>query len=168
MTEKNAICIILSFIMYVFSILVIGLIPIGIINRIFVLFNDSLFNYILSSFFSVLSFTLLIKVKEINKIFIKFLILFLMIYFSLVFGANTVFDFVLKKIIVYYEMNNLINTQEYETLWKVWSNDLSRNFLFFFVFLYSLIVTLFYLIFLGFINKKRTKKAAIRTNNTNG
>ena len=114
MTERNAICIILSFIMYVFSILVIGLIPIGIINRSFVLFNDSLFNYILSSFFSVLSFTLLIKVKEINKIFLKFLILFLMIYFSLVFGANTVFDFVLKKIIVYYEMNNLINTQEYE------------------------------------------------------
>lgn len=156
MTKKNVIYFSLSFIIYVFSILIIGLIPIRIINRNFILFNDSLFNYILSSFFSVLSFTLLIKGKEINKKFLGFSILFLMIYFSLVFGANPVFDFILKKMIAYYEMNGLINTQEYEELWKVWSNDLSRKLLFFFGFFYSLLVTFFYFFILGFIKNGKT------------
>ena len=67
-----------------------------------------------------------------------------MIYIALVVENNSIFDFVLKKIIGYYERLNMIESYQYEQLWKVWANDLSRNLMHFYAILFSFVASFLY------------------------
>jgi hypothetical protein len=70
----------------------------------------------------------------------------MMIYFALIIGNNNVFDYVLKMIINFYENHNLTESDKYEKMWSLWTNDLSRNLMYFFGILYSFFGTLVYIL----------------------
>ena len=67
-----------------------------------------------------------------------------MIYIALVVENNSIFDSVLKKIIGYYERLNMIESYQYEQLWKAWANDLSRNLMHFYAILFSFVASFLY------------------------
>ena len=69
-----------------------------------------------------------------------------MIYFALIIGNNNVFDYVLKRILNFYENHNLTESDKYEKMWSLWTNDLSRNLMYFFGILYSFFGTLVYIL----------------------
>ena len=69
-----------------------------------------------------------------------------MTYFALIIGNNNVFDCALKKLFNYYEKRNMIESDQYEKLWTIWTNDLSRNLMYFFGFFYSFFATLVYFV----------------------
>lgn len=137
---QKGILFILSIIFYAIAILIIGFRPMLVVNKSFFYFDSSCY-YCLSIIFSIISFNILMKFNNINNKFVKFLLLFFMIYFALVFGANNVFDFILNRLIAYYENNEKIYTPEYEQLWQILINDLSRNFLYIFGLFYSAFAT---------------------------
>lgn len=84
-----------------------------------------------------------------------YIILFFMTYIALVLGNNKVFDFVVKKLFQYYENNNLTESSQYELLWTIWANDLSRNLMYVYAFFYSLLTTLIFFIFVKILRKKK-------------
>lgn len=142
---KSKICYLVSGILFfIISILIIGLLPLRIRHPNVALFGDSIYNYSLSFILTNISFYMFMKVKEIHKVIIRYLLLFLMVYFVLVFSSNCVFDFTLRKIIGWYEKNSLTNTTEYAQLWVIWSNDLSRNAMYFWGILYSILAVTIY------------------------
>lgn len=81
-----------------------------------------------------------------------------MTYIALVFGNNNLFDFIVKKLFQYYEYNNLTESYQYEKLWNIWANDLSRNLMYVYAFFYSLLTTLFFFIFVKILRKKKKIK----------
>lgn len=81
-----------------------------------------------------------------------------MTYIALVLGNNNVFDFVVKKLIKYYENNNMTESYQYEQLWIIWANDLSRNLMYLFAVFYSLLTTLIYFIISKIFRKKKGKE----------
>lgn len=87
-----------------------------------------------------------------------YIILFFMTYIALVFGNNNLFDFIVKKLFQYYEYNNLTESYQYEKLWNIWANDLSRNLMYVYAFFYSLLTTLFFFIFVKILRKKKKIK----------
>ena len=80
-----------------------------------------------------------------------------MTYITLVLGNNNIFDFVVKKLIKHYENINMIESYQYEQLWSIWANDLSRNLMYLFAVFYSLLTTLIYFIFVKILRKKNKK-----------
>jgi len=84
-----------------------------------------------------------------------YIILFFMTYIALVFGNNNLFDFIVKKLFQYYEYNNLTESYQYEKLWNIWANDLSRNLMYVYAFFYSLLTTLIFFIFVKILRKKK-------------
>ncbi|MBR2461778.1 MAG: hypothetical protein IKB33_01460 [Spirochaetaceae bacterium] len=78
-----------------------------------------------------------------------------MTYIALVFGNNNLFDFIVKKLFQYYEYNNLTESYQYEKLWNIWANDLSRNLMYVYAFFYSLLTTLIFFIFVKILRKKK-------------
>lgn len=145
MTKSKNTCLFWSIFFFIFSITIIGIIPFRVINPKFVLFGDSLYNYIFSIIMTFISFYLFMKFKVINNILIRYLFLFLMVYFVLVFSSNCVFDFTLTKLLNYFETNSLTKTKEYAQLWDIWSNDLSRNAMYFLGIFYSILAVTIYL-----------------------
>ncbi len=81
-----------------------------------------------------------------------------MTYIALVLGNNNVFDFVVKELIKYYENNNMTESYQYEQLWIIWANDLSRNLMYLFAVFYSLLTTLIYFIISKIFRKKKGKE----------
>ena len=130
MKNRNWIYFLYSIILYIASILLFSLILIGIKGA-----DD----VVISLLLTIISFNLMMKFKEIKLEWVKYILLFLMAYFALVFGANFVFDFVAKKLMIYYKTVNRI---KYEELWQIYVNDTRRNFLYFFGLFYSAIATL--------------------------
>lgn len=106
---------------------------------------------------SMISFFFISKCIKIKKKIFSHIVLFFMMYFALVLGNNKVFDFLITKIIKYYEIKNLIDSYQYEQLWDIWSNDLSRNLMYFYGLFYSLFASFFYFwitkIFYKFLKK---------------
>lgn len=81
-----------------------------------------------------------------------------MTYIALVLGNNNVFDFVVKELIKYYENNNMTESYQYEQLWIIWANDLSRNLMYLFAVFYSLLTTLIYFIISKIFRKNNGKE----------
>lgn len=144
----------LSVLFYSFAILVIGLTPLYVINRHFWIFGEPFFSIICS----IISYVFLMKIFEIKNVIIKFLVLFIMTYLALVLGANPIHDYVLKKLFLMFEKNGMTNSEQYENLWSMWSNDLSRNLMYFFGLFYSLFSTGLTFLFMYIINKIKQKK----------
>ncbi len=130
MKNQKWIYFLFSIILYIVSILLFSLMAIGIKG------SDDV---IISLLLTIMSFNLLMKFKEIKLEWVKYIFLFLMAYFALVFGANFVFDYVIKKLMIHYET---IDNAKYEELWQIYINDTRRNFLYIFGLLYSAIATL--------------------------
>ena len=130
MKNQKWIYFLFSIILYIVSILLFSLMTIGIKG------SDDV---IISLLLTIMSFNLLMKFKEIKLEWVKYIFLFLMAYFALVFGANFVFDYVIKKLMIHYET---IDNAKYEELWQIYINDTRRNFLYIFGLLYSAIATL--------------------------
>lgn len=80
-----------------------------------------------------------------------------MTYITLVLGNNNIFDFVVKKLIKHYENISMIESYQYEQLWSIWANDLSRNLMYLSAVFYSLLTTLIYFIFVKILRKKNKK-----------
>ena len=80
-----------------------------------------------------------------------------MTYITLVLGNNNIFDFVVKKLIKHYENISMIESYQYEQLWSIWANDLSRNLMYLSAVFYSLLTTLIYFIFVKILIKKNKK-----------
>lgn len=132
---------VLSFFLYMSAIILYALEPLKLLfNKDYIIFDANTLCIILTMF----SFFCLIKSIQIKKTYLLYTILFIMIYFALIIGNNNVFDYVLKKLIKYYEEQNLINSEQYEKLWDIWSNDLSRNLMYFFAIFYSFFATFIY------------------------
>lgn len=144
----------LSVLFYSFAILVIGLTPLYVINRHFWIFGEPIFSIICS----IISYVFLMKVLKLKHQFVKYLILFIMIYIALIVGSNQIHDYVLKKLFLMFEKNGMTNSEQYENLWSMWSNDLSRNLMYFFGLFYSLFSTGLTFLFMYIINILKQKK----------
>lgn len=151
MVKRNIIKICFSVFIYILAILVVALIPVQISNEKLLPYDDYILNYFLSTLFSLISCNLIFfGSKKISKL-IMYLVSFFMIYVALIIGGKFIFELVLNKLLRYYESNTLINTEGYEKLYSLWTNDLSRNFIFLTGLIFSaifsginlLIVTLF-------------------------
>ena len=148
----------LSILFYSFAILVIGLTPLCVLYNCILLFGDPIYNYCFSIVLSIISFFFLMKVFTLKHQFVKYLILFIMIYIALIVGSNQIHDYVLKKLFLMFEKNGMTNSEQYENLWSMWSNDLSRNLMYFFGLFYSLFSTSLTFLFMYIINKIKQKK----------
>ncbi|MBP5328542.1 MAG: hypothetical protein J6Y75_01425 [Spirochaetaceae bacterium] len=145
MKNQKWIYLLLSIILYIASLLVFSLRVIGI---------EQTDNVIFSLFLSIMSFSLLMKFKEIKTEREKYSLLFLIAYSALVYGANFVFDFVIERLMIQYKT---INNAKYEELWQIYVNDNGRNFLIFFGLFYSAIATFMYFLVIKIL-KKISKK----------
>ena len=144
----------LSIAFYIFALLMIGLTPLYVINRHFWIFGEPFFSIICS----IISYVFLIKIIEIKNMFIKFLVLFIMTYLALVLGANPIHDYILERLLLFFEEKGMANSKESLKLWDLWSNDLSRNLMYFFGLLYSLFSTGLTFLSMYIINKIKQKK----------
>ncbi len=154
MTAKKYIRFIFSFALYTLAILINGVIPIRLTSENFSDFEYILYAIIVPIVLSLIAFSILKDIIFISKKRRQVITLFCMIYFALILGTNNVYDFVLLKLIYYYENHNLTETVQYEQLWNHWSNDLSRNLMYFGAIFYSLFASLLYVIFSKFIKKE--------------
>lgn len=141
MKNQKWIYLLVSIILYIASILLFSLITIGI---------KGADNVIISLLLAIISFHFMTKFKEIKIEWVKYILLFLMAYFALVFGANFVFDFVAEKLMIYYEA---IDGEKFEKLWNIYVNDTRRNFLYIFGLFYSAVATCSHFLVLKILKK---------------
>lgn len=141
MKKQKWIYLLFSIILYIASILLFSLITIGI---------KGADNVIISLLLAIISFHFMTKFKEIKIEWVKYILLFLMAYFALVFGANFVFDFVAEKMMIHYEA---IDGEKFEKLWNIYVNDTRRNFLYIFGLFYSAVATCSYFLVLKILKK---------------
>jgi hypothetical protein len=143
---QKEIYLLFSLFLYIVNILLFSLIAIGI---------KKADNVIISLFLTIMSFNFMMKFKDIKIEWLKYILLFLMAYFALVFRANFVFDFVVEKLMIYYEA---INEEKYEELWNIYVNDTSRNFLYIFGLFYSAFATWLNFLILKVLKRIKQKK----------
>ena len=155
MLYKKIFLLIISLLFYCAALLMYVVTPFLIVrNSNTVLFDPNIFCCI----FTMFSFFFLFGRLQLSKrMKFPYIILFFMTYITLILGNNNIFDFVVKKLIKHYENINMIESYQYEQLWSIWANDLSRNLMYLFAVFYSLLTTLIYFIFVKILRKKNKK-----------
>lgn len=143
MVKRQKFLFFVSILSYMFAILLHGLEPVlFLFERNYIYFNSN----ILCVLFTMISFYLITNSFQIKRKRFSYTLLLIMIYFALIIGNNNVFDYVLKRILNFYENHNLTESDKYEKMWSLWTNDLSRNLMYFFGILYSFFGTLVYIL----------------------
>lgn len=135
---KKIFLLVLSIASYIMALLMY------VINLMLILYNydfDLFEPNILCIIFTMTAFFFFEKIFFPKRIRFSYIILFFITYIALVIGNNNVFDFTLIKLLKYCEYLNII---ESEQLWDIWSNDLSRNLMYFYAIFYSIVTSIFY------------------------
>ena len=159
MIKNNVLSLIVAIILYLLAILLYALEPVKFLyDYDCIIFDPN----ILCIIVTMISFSFIVKGLQIKKIRFLYIVLFLMTYLALIIGNNNVFDFVLKRMISHYVERTNIFSENYEKLWNIWSNDLSRNLMYIFAIPYSLLATFVFFILRRLKEKQRQKK---RTDN---
>lgn len=139
-------------IFYLVAILIVSVDAIRCLYPNYGNFESLLYTIIIPILFSIISYSILDKKIKIRNKLIRFVLLFIMIYFALIFGNNFVFKFILRKMIDFCESEIKKYREEYNILLAVLVNDTYNMFLYILGLFYSFISCLCYFIFIKIKN----------------
>lgn len=150
MIIKQILLLILSILTYVLAFSLYGLEPLILLYD----WDIGIFNIDTYCIFLIMiSFYLMTKSFQVKKIKFLYVLLFFMIYFALIIGNQSVFDFVMRRLFEYYENHNMKDSPFYDKLLIIWASDVARTFMFFFGIFYSFFSVLIYIV-VGKLKKK--------------